>query len=348
MTFSNHKMIVYAILFAFLILAPGCGGGGGGGIPSASKAFTRPELTASQRAHDVLTNTGLSDMGAASPIYWIYNMSDVYEYLGSYTESYAEEPFTGRGAMRKRGSLLELIQVSQYLKKHHTMTREPIDETSSDGWHWVGSDSSSDTSGTLTLTGTKGANTVKLTASGSGNEVAWTSDLTWSGKISTSKGVCKLTVTYHQFESDAALNFSVTACTTLADNIASSMSYSGTAIPNEDGDYYNTFVLTVNGKESIIAQDGYWVNTTFSDWKLLTDIMYYYGSSDFMSGTIAFTASDGFHGSLSLSNGEWTGQVFDTANTKVADITGEVYDFKWSVDYTTQGVPNEEIDYGLN
>ena len=330
----KFRMAMAALAATMIALAlTGCGGGGGGDIPSASVPFER-DVADGVKAVDIVEDVAQGSVGGMGMGLDLSSLSGELEYIGAEMEYAAEDPYQGqtRGIGEKKpSSSLAIEGLVIYLAQHRgKQTRTPIDETTDDGWHWVGNI----TDTTASVTGTKsdvGSISMNMSFSGSSSTVSvqasYTASITRSsdGKLFTEQGSMVMNIT------ETALSFTVTSTDKLAGVVVSSSELVGSATFDMDA---SSFEMTINGHESIVAEDGYWVNIAYNSWKItasgddLWETGGAYGSP--ASGTMTFTASDGFSGTLTLSeDGTWTGVVLNSEGVQVATITGASY---WTVD----------------
>lgn len=331
---------LFLLLSLAAFVSAGCGGGGGSGAGNLP-SYIRSGATEEQRSLDALKNLAKSSMSGED----VFAMPDTDESqldgMGSSIEQEASNPYTGvRSASPSRSnSLIRMVAAARHFTfRRATRARDELDFTTDDGWHWIGYVDSSETSTTMSVTvsatGTKAqvgtvAFNVHVTANGS--QASATADIT--GDITTTEGhwIERANVSLNGTEEQ--LNWSGTDNATLDGSTTYTKSLSGTAVPVDET--MEAYTFTWGGTENVVSDDGYWVKLTFHSWKMDTS-MYTMppGGMVLDSGNVTFLASDGITGSITASNGQWTGQMSSASGTPIANITGDTASREWILDYS--------------
>ena len=335
MKFRMALAALAATMIALALAGCGGGGGGGGGIPSASVPFER-SVTEGVKAVDIVENVAAGQVGGMGVGMDVSSQPDGFRDIGSLMENEAQYPCQGRGIGEKKPSSSLAVQgLAIYLAKHfgkQTRTVEEIDETY-DGWHWAGSSTYTDTSLHMSVTGTKsGVGSVSLNANGNGSDISASVEAAFTvsiarddGKLFTSQGSAVVNLT------QTTARFTSTSVTHLDGVVVGSSELAGSATFGLNATYIE---FTISGQESIVSEDGYWVNIAYNSWKITANADDVSNGEAYgfpASGTITFAASDGFSGTLTLNlDGAWTGVIRNKAGVQVATTTGVSF---WTVDY---------------
>jgi len=318
----------------------------------ADAPYTRPSLDAEERAEDLALNAGAASVGNLDRVPAITSTDDVTDYFGADVESIVNDPYPGRSDRMNRGvSLLGLAHVGRFLMSYRPgRATESIDETSPDGWRWTGQYTYSETAldSNMRLVGEKsGVGTVNVTASivSSLASIDVKLDVTGSftdadGKriLLTEKGVIGGSL--------SGISFSLKHYLTRDNLVTASAEIIGTGSLPDIG---SNFVLNASGRESVVSEDGYWVNLVYSNWTIefigdpLTEDLE--GLDVLASGVVTMVASDGYTGRLQLSDDLWNGWIKDKSGTTLAVITGNADEWFWTIDLVEGGSLEVGHDY---
>lgn len=335
---------IAVLLVGFL---SGCGGGGGRKPQEmATGDYTRAGVTEEDQAFDLVQAAVKRSWGGGyqgltgTASNWMVSIAPSME-------SCALDP------LYRAPSAISEVSFSAFRLAHRSANKPtrsrsydqfPVDEDGDGGWHWTGSkgDDCYGHDNIFSLVGTKpSVGTITITSSATGEYD--------SSKTTTSISITRPDGKLYEEESESHYRedtWSTSLCRKLDGKVIDSAYISGSFHQQNNNDY--PFVDSWSGRESIVAEDGYWVNVHYDNWQMESSPI---PEEMRPSGTMTFVGSDGFSGTIKLAKtGAYTGEVKNAAGVKVADIAGMCASMMPARDpqmtVTCLGKAPREIDFG--